>query len=125
MGGQNWMVNPMTRDYVLNQGSPVPTDRIYEKAFFMLLIPQNQWLYADDQQGSKVNQLANAKRGSNVEQLFSTYVDDAIQTQLIDTGQATDVNTTNIEVSRNGTSNEIDIVPVDQPTTGQAQFIPL
>jgi hypothetical protein len=122
MSGQNWQFNPVTRDYVLSLGSFVPTDRSHEKAYFILTIPRTKWLYGTQSQGSDLYRFKNAKRTSNTEQLYASRVDDALKTQMVDTGDAVSSTTTNLESSRYGTSNNTNIVVPNRPRVPQLGF---
>jgi hypothetical protein len=120
---QNIQINPVTRDYVVVNGSPVSSDRILEKAFIAITIPQGKWLYGAIGQGSLVYTLAQQKRAASLEQLFSQYTQDAIQRQLINTGQAVNSSTTNLQATRTGSSNEINVVPAATQLSNQLSFV--
>lgn len=122
---QNLQLDPKKRDYILVQGSPVPSDRVLEAAYYALLIPRDKWLYGVDNQGSYLYLFRNSKRTSSTEQIFAARATDAINTQLIQTGQAKAVSVYNLASSRNGTSNEIDIVPNQQQISNQLNFNPV
>lgn len=122
---QNLQLNPITRDYVLNQGSPIPSDRVLEACYYALTIPQGRWLYGLPGQGSKIYLLENVKRTSSVEQQFSAYASAAIQAQVINTGQATAVQVKNLATSRTGTSNQINVIPANTQLSNQLNFIPV
>lgn len=122
---QNLMLDPVKRDYVIVDGSPVPTDRVLEKCYFALRIPENAWLYGVAGQGSLLYTLQNAKRTSNVEQQFAEYSRDAIKRQVINTGDATDTQITNLSSSRTGTSNQIEVIPSQVQLSAQLDFVPV
>lgn len=122
MSGQNWQLDPTKRDYIIQGGSFVPTDRVFEKAYFILTIPRTRWLYGQPGQGSELYRFQNAKRTNDIEQLYASRVDDALRTQLVVTGDAISTSTTNITSSRTGTSNNTDIVVPDKPRVPQLGF---
>ena len=48
---QNIQIDPVKRDYVFSNGSPVPSDRVLEACFYAMLIPQNITMYPYLQSG--------------------------------------------------------------------------
>jgi phage gp46-like protein len=122
---QNLKMDPVKKDYVLDKGSPIPSDRIEEAAYFALTIPQDKWTYSEPGQGSLLYTLAGQKRDSSVEQKFASYAKDAINRQLIATGQATDSAIQNTESSNGATKNNIKIVPAQTQLSDQLEFVPV
>jgi len=122
---QNLELDPTKKDYVLVNGSPVPTDRVLEAVYYSILIPENKWLYGQPGQGSLVYTLENVRRGPSVEQQFASYATDAVRSQVINTGKATQVAVKNLDVSRMGSSNQIDVVPSQTFISDQLDFIPV
>ena len=120
---QNLMLNPMTRDYVMKNGSPIPSDRVLEASFIALSIQQGQWLYGVANQGSLLYTLEKLKRDSSIEQRFAGYANDANIRQLINTGQALGVQTTNISTSKNGSLNQISLIPNTTQLSNQLNFV--
>jgi len=120
---QNLQLDPTKKDYVFVNGSPVASDRVLEAAYYALLIPKGKWLYGTANQGSLIYTLNKAKRDSSIEQHFTAYATDAINKQLIDPKLATAVQITNIDTSRTGSSNEIDIVPNTTQVSNNFNFI--
>lgn len=125
MAGQNWTFDPVKRDYVLEQGTFVPTDRVFEKSYFILALPRTRWLYGTATQGSFLWRLKNAKRLASTEQTFSTEVNNALRLQLVAPGQALRANTSNVASSRQGTSNNINITTQEKPKTSGLSFAPI
>lgn len=119
------MIDPVTRDYALENGAPVPTDRIEEQAYFILTIPEGNWLYGDPGQGSELWRFKNVRRNSGTEQLYADRVTDALNRQLVDTGRASSVQVSNIATSRYGTSNEIDVTQLQRAVATKLSFNPL
>lgn len=121
-----WLqMDPVKRDYVVVNGSPVPSDRIYEAAYFALLIPKNAWLYGTTNQGSLLYTLEDVKRTPSIEQEYAGYVQDALQAQLISAGLATQSQVNNLEATRTGTNNSIQIQPAATPVQSQLTFLPV
>lgn len=119
---QNLVFDPKKKDYVFTNGVPTPSDRVLEASYYALTIPQGKYLYSVEGQGSLLYTLAGIKRTSSIEQQFSSYAKDAIERQVITPGLATQVDVSNIETSRNGTSNEIDVTPSTSLTTNELNF---
>ena len=122
---QNLQLDPEKKDYVVKNGSPIATDRVLEAAYYSILIPQNKWLYGQQGQGSLVYTLQNQKRVNAVEQQFASYVTDALNTQVVDIGKATQVQVDNISTSRTGSSNQISLVPSQVSLSDQLNFVPV
>lgn len=122
---QNLKMDPAKRDYVVVNGSPVPSDDIQDAAYFALLIPEGKWLYGTPGQGSKLWTLYNAKRTGAIEQNFASYARDAIKRQLIDTGKATDVAVLNRQATPTGTLNDIGVVPNESQISNLISFDPV
>lgn len=116
-------MDPKARDYIVLNGSPTETDDIRQRAYMALLIPKNAWLYGASDQGSFLYTLEGIKRTGSIEQLYSSYAEDAIKQQLIVNGYASAVGVKNIQTSPTGTSNEIEIVPVTTPVQSQLNFV--
>lgn len=122
---QNLQLDPKKKDYVVVNGSPVPSDRVLEACYYALTIPQGQWLYGQVGQGSLLYTLENQKRLGTIEETFSAYVRDAINRQVIQNGQATAAQVKNVEATRTGTVNQINVVPSNTQLSDQLNFIPV
>jgi len=120
--GQNWKFDPMKRDYVIEGGSPQPTDEIEEVTYFVLTIPRGQWIYGAPGQGSELYKFQGAKRLTNTEQLFAARVREAVENQIIAAGKAQAVAIKNIASSRYGTSNQIEVIPLNTQISSQLKF---
>jgi phage gp46-like protein len=120
---QNLELDPTTKDYVLNaQGSPIPSDRVLESVYYALTIPQNAWLYGTDNQGSKLHLLNNVKRSGSIEQQVSSYVMDAVERQVISPGFATAAAVRNLEATRTGSLNRVEVIPQQVQVSDQLNF---
>ena len=117
------MLDPIARDYIFQNGSPMPTDDISLRGYFDISIPKNNWLYGRPNQGSLLYTLANKKRTAVIEKLFSSYVEDAITQQSIAQGYAAKVTITNSATTSTATNNEIQIIPTTVPVTSQFDFV--
>jgi hypothetical protein len=123
--GQNWKFDPVKRDYVLEQGRPVATDRIEETVYFVLMIPRGQWIYGLPGQGSELFKFVGAKRVASTDQLFAARAIQAIESQVIAQGRARQVETRNLESTRTGTSNQITVVPLESELSAQFKLKPV
>jgi phage gp46-like protein len=103
-------------------GSPVPSDRVLEASYYALAIPEMQWLYGVPGQGSLLYTLANQRRTSSVEQNYAVLANAAIQRQVITPGLATAVQTENLQTTRTGTSNQIEVIPSQAVASTQFNF---
>lgn len=122
---QNLLLDPTKKDYVVTDGSPSGSDRVHEKCYYALLIPQGKWLYGVVGQGSLLYTLPSQKRSGSLEQTFAQYTTDAIKRQVINVGDATAVSVKNLQATRTGTSNEIDVVPANKQLSSQLNFNPV
>ncbi len=124
---QNLMLDPSKRDYVVPNGSPVATDRLYEKAYFALMIPRLRWMYGfgDASLGSDLHLFRNSKKVPESEQLYAQRATRAIEAQLVANGEVAAVNVTNIASSRSGMSNNIALQPNKQSLSTRVAFDPV
>jgi len=124
---QNLMLEPSKKDYVVENGSPVATDRLYEKAYYALLIPRLRWLYGfgDAALGSDLYLFRNSKRVPESNQLYAARATRAIEQQLVANGEVSLVNVTNIASSRSGMSNNIALQPNQQSLSTRVAFDPV
>jgi phage gp46-like protein len=119
---QNLQISPQSRDYVVVNGSPVPSNSVEMASYFALTIPEGKWLYGQPGQGSLLFTLKNTKRTSSVEQNFAAYADAALKRQVVATGLATDAKTENLQTSRTGTLNQIEVIPSQVQSSSQFSF---
>lgn len=122
---QNLIFDPVARDYVFLNGSPQPSSRILEQCYYALAIPQNNWLYGIQGQGSLLYTLIAKKRTSSVEQIFISIARNALNAQVVQTNEASAIGLVNIATSRTGTSNEIEAVQATQQAASQLSFVPV
>lgn len=121
---QNLKLDPAKRDYIVIAGSPVPTNRVFEKAYFALAIPRLKYLYGTGE-GSDLNLFQNTKRVPETDQLYAARARQAIEGQLVASGEVASVEVTNIATSRQGTSNNIVLQPNQQSLSTQLAFEPV
>lgn len=119
---QNITIDPAKKDYVVVNGSPIPSDRVFEASYIAILIPAEKWLYGKPGQGSYVYTLSNIKRSAEIEQRFAQFAQKAIQDQVIDVGRATDSQITNTAQTSTGSVNNISVVPASQNITDIYNF---
>ncbi len=119
---QNLQLDPVARDYVLKNGSPIPSDRVEEASYIALTIQQGQWLYGLTSQGSQLYTLQNQKRNATIEQLFATYSEDAIARNVIVPGKGTATQAQNLTTSRTGSSNQVEVIPAASQLSNQLNF---
>ena len=122
---QNLQLDPKKRDYVFSGGSPISSDRVFEKAYYALQIPQNNWLYGEAGQGSYLYTMNGIRRSASVEQTFSAYATSAIRRQLINTGSATQVQVSNALAEKSTTVNNVAVTPGNQQLSTQLGFTPV
>lgn len=120
---QNLQLDPVKKDYIIVNGSPVPSDRVEEASYYALNIPENKWLYGVGGQGSLIYTLQNIKRTSSLEQTFAAYATDAINRQVIAAGKATNVKVVNTGISNTGSTNTIGVVPASIQLSDQLNFV--
>jgi phage gp46-like protein len=120
---QNLIFDPVKKDYVFTNGVPTPSDRVLEASYYAIAIPQGKYLYGDVGQGSYLYTLTGVKRTSSIEQQFFSYAKDALERQVIATGQATKVDVSNLEANKFGTSDQIDVTPSAVQITNEFNFI--
>lgn len=83
---QNWLIDPASGDYVLENGKPVETDSLEIPAYFRLKTKRGLWLYApDDKYGSTFYTLK--KRTSQDASAIERIAENAIQ-PILDDGRA-------------------------------------
>jgi phage gp46-like protein len=122
---QNLQLDPTLQDYVLVNGSPVPSDRMEEATYFALTIPQGKGLYQTVNQGSQLYTLENIRRSSSVDQQFATLAQDAIKRNVIQPGKGTSSQVANIAFNSRATSNQIEVIPAQTELSSQLNFTPV
>lgn len=119
---QNLIFDPVKKDYVVENGSPLPSDRVLEAAYYALLIPQGKWIYGEPSQGSLLYKMLNQKRKSSSEQQFSSIVKEALDRQLVKTGIASGTEFITTETTRTGTAAEIKVAKNEQLISDEFSF---
>jgi hypothetical protein len=127
---QNLQLDPngalgLAKDYVVVNGSPVPSDRVLEATYYALEIPQGQWIYGIVSQGSLLYTLQNVKRTASIEQQFAGFSQAAILANVITPGKATASQVTNQQATPTGTENLIAVQPANTQLSSQLNFVPV
>lgn len=120
---QNLQIDPKKKDYVVVNGSPVPSDRIFEACYYPLLIPRGKWIHGQPGQGSLLYTLQQAKRTSSVDQQMAVLSQDAINTQVIATQKGTSVGVQNNATNATGSANTIAVIPAASQLSQQLDFV--
>jgi len=120
---QNLQIDPVKKDYVFKNGSPLGSDRVLEASYYALLIPMGKYLYGSIGQGSLIYTMEGLKRNSSIDQNFAAYARDAINRQVVQTGKAKSVSITNIETTPTGTNNNISVVESENQLSNNLNFV--
>lgn len=112
-----WVIDPATGDYVMQNGAPVLSADLTYPAYYRCKIPRKKWLYAPDSNYGSDFATQYKQISSN------TSVLEAIATRamqpIIDDGRAAAISVTTLQRSRTGTQLQTDITPV----VGEVQTI--
>lgn len=106
---ESWNINPASGDYVMERGSPVPTNSLQIPAYIRLRTPREGWMYAPD--ASYGSDFANLKKrqttrdSSEVESIAAR----ALQ-PILDDGRAQSIEVTTTESQRNAIGLKADII---------------
>lgn len=122
---QNLQIEPKSKDYVVENGSPIPSDRVLEASYIALMIQQGKWLYGEVDQGSQLYTLSNVKRTNGIEQQFASYAEDAIKRNVIIPGKGSAVQATNLATNVRATSNQVSVIPAQTELSSQLNFTPV
>lgn len=116
-------LDPVLKDYVIEKGSPVPSDRVEEAAYYALKIPEGKYVYGTTGQGSYLHTLSGKKRDRAIDQEFSALARDALKRQLIDRGLAKSQEIYNLQTTRSGSANQINIEPAEINLSDELSFV--
>jgi len=108
---QNWKIDPITGDYVMENGKPVQTNSLQIPAYFRLKIKRQQWLYAPDDNYGSDYFTVKKRPSSNAASRMESIGANALQ-PLIDDGRASEIELTSIsatQTNRNNTGLEVKI----------------
>lgn len=87
---QNWLIDPTTRDYVMEDGAPVETDSLLVPAFHRLRIQQGSWMYQpDDRYGSRFSVFKKRETGGDMSDIENVALI-ALQ-PILDDGRASQI----------------------------------
>lgn len=123
--GQNLRINPQTKDYELVNGSPVASNRIHEDVYYALMISSGQWIHGEPNQGSELYRLQGIKRTPNIERMFSAFAEQAVRSQVINSGRARQIQTYYLQSARTGSSNQINVEPQNKNVSNTITFRPV
>ncbi len=105
---QSWTINPNINDYVLQNGQPVQTDSLTIPAYFRLIIPRTQWMYAPDTNyGADFYLIKKLSSTQNVGTVEATAA--AALQPIVDDGRSSGINVTTQVLTRGGVGMEVDI----------------
>jgi hypothetical protein len=122
---QNLALDPILRDYIVPNGSPIPDDSVYPRAYYGLSIPRNNWLFGSEYVGSDLFLFQNTKRLNSTDALYASRATQAITDQLIASGNAVETLVTNLQDTPDGTLNQIAIQPAQQTLSSVLAFNPV
>lgn len=105
---QNWLINPDTGDYVLENGKPVETNSLQMPAYFRLKIKRQSWMYAPDDKYGSDYFTVKKRPTSNSNARMESIGANALQ-PLIDDGRASEIELTTTQNVRNATGLEVKI----------------
>jgi phage gp46-like protein len=120
---QNLLLDPSSKDYILVDGSPVETSGVDMASYFSLMIPEGDYMYGSVGQGSYLYTLDNQKRDRTVEQEFQALANDALQRQVVKTGIASDLLTSNTATARTSSSNNIKLAISQSNLSDELGFV--
>ena len=113
----SWNVNPSTGDYLIQDGKPVPTESLVVPAYYRIMIPRGQWMYAPNTKYGNDAALLKKKNGSEIvgmtERALHPLVDDGRALSV-----AAQINPT-IQTNRNNAALSVALVDAQ----GQPQFL--
>ncbi len=90
---ESWQINPTSGDYVMEGGSPVPSESLTIPAYYRLKVQRGRWLHApDDGYGSDFYLIRKRFNGGDLSGL-QNIAEKALQ-PMIDDGRASDVEVT-------------------------------
>lgn len=125
MSNNSILINPITKDYVIDQETGKPKEDVGLKtpAFFRLRIPRERWLYSpNNQYGSDFFRISKNITSSAGSRLIDV-ANRALQ-HFIEENRATDIEVSLVERSRHGAGLQIRILENPQ-TTEDIFFIPI
>lgn len=105
---QNWMIDPVTGDYVQENGAPVETDSLMVPAYFRLKIKRDGWMYAPDANyGSIFNRIKKNPTGGDTSKIENA---GAVALQpILDDGRAVSITVETTFAARNSVGLDIKI----------------
>lgn len=84
---ETWKINPKTGDYIMENGSPVPTERLLEPAYYRLKASRGKWMYAPNNRWGSDYYLARRRfNGGDLSPLAN--IGDRALAPLVEDGRA-------------------------------------
>lgn len=106
--GQNWEIDPVIKDYVMEGGSPKQTDSLKIPAYIRLKTQRSRWLYAPNRDyGSDFHTIQKNLTTSDATLLENTAVRSV--RQLVDDGRASGIDIETTQVVRHGVALKLSI----------------
>jgi len=105
---QNWSIDPVKRDYILQNGRPVNTDSLTIPAYFRIAIPRTQWLYAPNSSYGSDYYLIQKRRSTSDASQFENVGAAALQ-PIVDDGRSNGISVTTQVLTRGGVGLQIDV----------------
>ncbi len=106
---QNWNIDPVKGDYVMEGGAPEQTDSLKVPAYFRLKTKRQQWLYAPDENFGSDFYTIKKRPAENANQRLENIAAAALQ-PLADDGRASQITATVTQNTRNATGLNVSII---------------
>lgn len=121
--GQNWEIDPVTKDYVMKGGAPVNTDSLTIPAYIRLSTKRTQWLYAPDTNYGSDFYLIQKRRSTTDASQFENTAARALQ-PMVDDGRSSGISVTTQVLTRGAVGMEVDITDA-RGQTEETTLIPI
>lgn len=106
---ESWLIDPATKDYVLDGGKPVITTELTMPVYFRTMVPRTRWLYARDNNYGSDFWREKTKQNSNTPRRLEAVQARCIQ-PIIDDGRALEFEITASAAPRQGVALNVRIV---------------
>lgn len=105
---ESWNINPATGDYIIENGSPVPTESLKIPAYIRLKVKRGTWMYAPDSSYGSDLYLIKKRRTTQSPSNVETAASLALQ-PILDDGRASEIEVTATVATRNAVGLETKI----------------
>lgn len=112
---KQWEINPGTKDYVMESGSPVETGSLKIPAYFRLKVRRGAWMYAPDSEYGSDLHTIKKNRSSQDASKIEAVAARALQ-PIADDGRAETIDVSVVEAARHGLGLKIDILDAQGET---------